>query len=167
MIEYAQNNYPNIDFANGVLGKLPFPDNSFDAIFALEVFRYLNTEEQEKGYKECLRVLRPGGTLIVTLVNKYALDGFYFKYKFTLLLEKLGIRELPNYCDFKTPLSIKKFLINKLGLGGDSIKTTGVMFAPVRLAYKLHRSFGEWFARRVENFDKSLTHSKWHQNLSG
>lgn len=167
MRQYAQNNYPEIDFQNATVGNLPFLDNSFDAVFAIEVFRYLNTEEQEKGYRECLRVLKPGGTLVATLVNKYALDGFYIKYQFFALLEKLGIKELPNYCDFKTPASTKKFLESRLGLNKDQAHTQGVLFAPTRLAYKISQSFGQWFSRHFEKLDNSLLSQKWHQPFAG
>lgn len=167
MREYSQNNYPGINFQNASLSSLPFADNSFDTVFAIEVFRYLNLEEQIQGYRECLRVLKPGGKLVVTLVNKYALDGFYIKYKFFALLEKLGIKELPNYCDFRTPDSIRKFFTSKLNINNNNIHTGGVLFASTRLAYKISPKFGQWFAHKIENLDNILSIKPWHQKFSG
>lgn len=167
MYEQATKQYPELALRRGAVNELPFADNSFDAVTAIEVFRYLNTDDQEKGYQECLRVLKPGGMLVVSLVNRYALDGFIIKYYFFMLLEMLHIKELPNYCDFKTPRAIQHFFNRRIGIAHENIQTTGVMFAPVRLAYKISRSFGEWFARRVEKFDTSLTDSAWHRKFAG
>ncbi|EDY47834.1 NigE [Streptomyces clavuligerus] len=42
---------------------LPHPDASFDAVFALEVFVHL---DRPRALRECVRVLRPGGRLVLT-----------------------------------------------------------------------------------------------------
>lgn len=48
--------------------RLPFDDNTFDAITATEVFEHVN--DREKFVKELYRVLKKGGTLIITSPNK-------------------------------------------------------------------------------------------------
>jgi len=44
---------------------LKFPDKSFDAVFLVEVFEHLYPEEQEKVFKEVLRVLKKEGFVFV------------------------------------------------------------------------------------------------------
>lgn len=55
----------------GVGEYLPFADDSFDTIIAgYHSFRYIDLE---KGYLECSRVLKPGGTFAFTLWNYWGL----------------------------------------------------------------------------------------------
>jgi len=44
---------------------LPFPDNSFDLIYAVSVFTHLSEEHQRTWLPELRRVLRPGGRLLL------------------------------------------------------------------------------------------------------
>lgn len=47
--------------------KLPFLNNSFDVVSALEMIYYV--ENQSVFFSECHRVLRPGGKLLITMPN--------------------------------------------------------------------------------------------------
>jgi ubiquinone/menaquinone biosynthesis C-methylase UbiE len=48
--------------------QLPFPDSSFDIVLSSECIEH--TEEPERALAEMLRVLRPGGLLVVTCPNR-------------------------------------------------------------------------------------------------
>jgi ubiquinone/menaquinone biosynthesis C-methylase UbiE len=50
---------------------LPFADGAFDAVTILGALEYM--EAPENALTECRRVLRPGGTLIVSLLNRSSL----------------------------------------------------------------------------------------------
>lgn len=50
---------------HGKAGRLPFGDGSFDGAIALDLFEHLETDKEAAA--EILRVLRPGGILIVTV----------------------------------------------------------------------------------------------------
>ncbi|MBI2434569.1 MAG: class I SAM-dependent methyltransferase [Candidatus Hydrogenedentes bacterium] len=62
------------ELAHGVvlapLGKLPFPDNTFDLIACKWVLEHLEQPEIDLG--ECRRVLKPGGTFIALTPNAYS-----------------------------------------------------------------------------------------------
>ncbi|MBU2632814.1 class I SAM-dependent methyltransferase, partial [Patescibacteria group bacterium] len=45
--------------------KLPFLDNTFNSIISISTFEHI--KNPEKVFKECLRVLKPGGLLITTI----------------------------------------------------------------------------------------------------
>lgn len=56
-----------VEFREGDVRALDFPDASFDAVYTTRVLINLpNWEEQVRGIGECLRVARPGGTVILS-----------------------------------------------------------------------------------------------------
>lgn len=76
-----------IDFANSTIApmaknatflsispdRLPFPDSSFQAVTCVELIEHLNNSENARLMVEVFRVLRPGGTWIVTTPNYHSL----------------------------------------------------------------------------------------------
>ena len=164
MRERAKAKNPNVNIVNGIATEMPFPDNSFDAVIAIELFRYLEEEDIKKGYQEILRVLKPGGFMIVTLVNKYALDGFQFSYQAKLLMEKLFGKQIINYCDSVTPDGMKSYFKENFA---QEAMIESALFAPLRIAYKLSPKFGEWCARKMECFDESINQKEWHHKFAG
>lgn len=57
----AQKHFERID-----AGKLPFPDNSFDAVTCIELVEHLEYDDGLQLAAEIRRVLRPGGILVLT-----------------------------------------------------------------------------------------------------
>jgi len=61
------------DLSFPVLGadasKLPFPDESFDAITMVETFEHIYLDDRPAALAECRRVLRPGGVLVLSTPN--------------------------------------------------------------------------------------------------
>jgi arsenite methyltransferase len=53
----------NVHFELGDVSRLPFDDNTFDAVMTSQVFEYL--ENVSGGLQEIYRVLRPGGRVLV------------------------------------------------------------------------------------------------------
>src|SRR5690349_3372612 len=55
MYQYAVNNFPFIDFKKGISSCLPYENEYFDLVLAIEVLRYLNDEENNATYNEFYR----------------------------------------------------------------------------------------------------------------
>ena len=65
-IAYARARYarPNVEFAVGDLLELDAPDDTFDVVCCFETIEHLT--DQDRFLEEMRRVLRPGGTLLVS-----------------------------------------------------------------------------------------------------
>jgi len=68
-LEIARMLNPQLEFVEGSAYELPVPDESVDCVTFQEVIEHL--EGPAQALKEINRVLRPGGTLIVTTPNAY------------------------------------------------------------------------------------------------
>lgn len=58
------------DLAVAQASALPFADASFDAVFSFDVLEHLGHDGVRDALKECRRVLRPGGALLVYVVSR-------------------------------------------------------------------------------------------------
>jgi 2-polyprenyl-3-methyl-5-hydroxy-6-metoxy-1,4-benzoquinol methylase len=57
---------------NNVLD-MDFPDNSFDVVLCMGALYHLKEPgDQKKAVKECIRILRPNGIIVLSYINKYA-----------------------------------------------------------------------------------------------
>ncbi len=60
-IKIARNCYPDIDFINGSIFELPFPDKSFDMVFGNFLLHLFLKNSRKNVLTESLRVIKPGG----------------------------------------------------------------------------------------------------------
>lgn len=51
----------------GIFDIADWPDASFDKVFSLSVFEHLPPGTTEQAVRECVRVLKPGGTFVLTM----------------------------------------------------------------------------------------------------
>lgn len=146
MLEYARARCPGRVELGSVL-ELPFEDNSFDLVYALEVLRYLDSADNDRALGEIQRVLKPGGVFFGTFVNRYALD-FYFLF---VQWQRLSGR-LTNHVEFETPRSVTQRLASA---GFQETRVHGAMFAFLRVLQKL----GCWkrAARLLMPFDAKVS----------
>jgi 2-polyprenyl-3-methyl-5-hydroxy-6-metoxy-1,4-benzoquinol methylase len=70
-VSYAERNYgsPEKQFIQIESSQLPFPDETFDSISCIEVVEHLELKLTRAILAEFIRVLKPGGKLIVTTPN--------------------------------------------------------------------------------------------------
>lgn len=89
---------------------LHFPDNSFDAVIA--AFGVRNFENLEKGLSEMLRVLKPGGSLVIIEISKPQMFPFKQVYSiyFETILPKIGkLISKDNSAYSYLPASVQEF----------------------------------------------------------
>ncbi len=96
-LEIARKNYstPNLEFVQGSVLELPFPDNFFDVVVSFETIEHLT--ETKKYIKEIKRVLKKGGTFICSTPNikytehpEYHVREFYPSEFFSLIEKNFG-----------------------------------------------------------------------------
>lgn len=71
-IEHAKEKYTkaNIEYQQGSIEELPFPNDYFDVVVSFETIEHVNEEIQATFLKEIKRVLKADGTLIMSTPNK-------------------------------------------------------------------------------------------------
>jgi len=67
----ARKNYPGISFQHIAQKRLPFADNTFDALVAADVLHHISRSEHQRWLKELMRVLKPGGYFILLELNPW------------------------------------------------------------------------------------------------
>lgn len=67
-VAHIRARYPRIEMLHGNLAALPLPDASVDVVVNFQVIEHL--WDQGQFVAECLRVLRPGGVLLMSTPNR-------------------------------------------------------------------------------------------------
>jgi SAM-dependent methyltransferase len=75
MVEWCRDNLPFAEVAvTDLAPPLPYPESSIDLVYAFSVFTHLDKELQHEWMSECLRVLKPGGFLLMSTMGEYYLS---------------------------------------------------------------------------------------------
>jgi 2-polyprenyl-3-methyl-5-hydroxy-6-metoxy-1,4-benzoquinol methylase len=88
-IAYARTKYPGLDLRVMDGMALSFDSSSFDVVLSFEVLEHLNEDQQRRYISETYRVLKTGGTLVLSTPNK---DVFSLGHRISLNL--YHVREL-------------------------------------------------------------------------
>jgi SAM-dependent methyltransferase len=67
-VEHVRARYPRVEMIQGNLADLPLEDASVDVVVNFQVIEHL--WDQSQFLRECLRVLRPGGELLISTPNR-------------------------------------------------------------------------------------------------
>jgi SAM-dependent methyltransferase len=67
-VAHVRARYPRVHVLRGNLADLPLPDSSVDVVVNFQVIEHL--WDQDRFVRECLRVLRPAGLLMVSTPNR-------------------------------------------------------------------------------------------------
>jgi demethylmenaquinone methyltransferase/2-methoxy-6-polyprenyl-1,4-benzoquinol methylase len=108
MLERAQRKAPHVEWVEGDMLAMPFPDGSFDS--ATVGFGVRNVADLERALRELERVLRPGGRLAILEITqpRGVLRPFYSLW-FDRLVPLLG-RVLPGGEAYAyLPASVRRF----------------------------------------------------------
>jgi SAM-dependent methyltransferase len=88
VLDRAGRRYPDVDFRLVSGGSLPFGDSEFSHVVLSEVIEHVGDDKKQPVIDEAIRVLRPGGRLILTAPNAglFAfLDPLDFKRRYPRL----------------------------------------------------------------------------------
>lgn len=67
-VSHVRSAYPDLQPVRGSLSKLPFADGAFDAVVGMHVIEHV--WDQKPFVRECSRMLRPVGTLMLSTINQ-------------------------------------------------------------------------------------------------
>jgi SAM-dependent methyltransferase len=67
-VAHVKARYPRVEMLHGNLAALPLPDETVDVVVNFQVIEHL--WDQGQFVAECLRVLRPGGVLLMSTPNR-------------------------------------------------------------------------------------------------
>jgi len=99
-----------IDFLRMDCTKLAFPDESFDAVFMMDIVEHLTPKQLGLAVEEARRIIQPGGQLIIhTMPNAFLAKPFYLLCKVTGT--KRGVNETVHINE-QTTFSLKQLLKN-------------------------------------------------------
>lgn len=151
MYNYAKQNYPDIQIEKGISSKLPYKDNTYDLVVSFEVLRYIDAVENKKTYAEMYRVLKKDGVFFITQVNLFSTDLYYIFYSLKELYSKL-FKKIHHFCNFTTSQNEIKIAKNA---GFLNVHTIGVFQGSRRFAYKISKSFGDFYSSLYNKTSKS------------
>jgi SAM-dependent methyltransferase len=63
LLEIARERLPDVEYKQGDIEALPYPDETFDVVFAANSVQY--AESQEQAVREALRVKKPDGKFVI------------------------------------------------------------------------------------------------------
>lgn len=81
---------PELNVIKGNITNLQFPSSEFDSIICLEVLEYLNPEDFKKAINEIGRVLKKGGTAIISIPFYYFDHGDNYRMTYRFILDYLS-----------------------------------------------------------------------------
>ncbi|MEK7595135.1 MAG: methyltransferase domain-containing protein [Patescibacteria group bacterium] len=111
-INSAKENFPKGKFVIGDSKNLPYQTNTFDLILNAHMVEHFTDQEILKFMKESLRVLRPGGKILLITPNGWCPNRFLFP--------KVWFYD-PSHINFSSPVKLAKMLKN-VGFSTTKIK---------------------------------------------
>lgn len=80
MVQEAANAFPTLSFMHTEQKNLPFADETFDLVYAVDVFHHIEQSDHAWYVAELMRVLKRGGYFIMFEINPYNIFS-YIRFK--------------------------------------------------------------------------------------
>lgn len=154
ILEAARERHPNIETVRADVRRLPFDDDSFDAVVSISTLDHFESRDEIRdGLRELARVLRPGGQLLLTLDNPA--NPIILLRNALPLRWLMGLHVVPYHVGATCgPRRLTQY-VNELGL--DVRETAAIMHCPRVLAVALARGLARiGSARAKERFLRAL-----------
>ena len=150
MLAIARASTPEIEFKSADLTRhLPLSDASFDYVLCIEVLRYL--PDITEMLSQLARVLRPGGTCLITAMPLFNANGYWLVNRTAGLLEAKTVSPLKQF--FTTSWELRR-QFRKAGFS--SVSVYGVYTGPVNWVERLAPGLLPRFLRRWNPIDNKL-----------
>jgi ubiquinone/menaquinone biosynthesis C-methylase UbiE len=124
MLVHARRNNPAARLELGDVDRIPFDDAEFDLVLCIEVLRYL--PDISGVIRELFRLLKPGGTALVTAASPLNWNGYYLVNRIASSHRIPGLVPLRQY--FHTSRRLRRSF---LASGFESCKVQGVYLGPI------------------------------------
>jgi ubiquinone/menaquinone biosynthesis C-methylase UbiE len=145
-LSYGKNNFPNVNFIEANLYKLPFQDNHFDLVYSIDVVEHLDTPKL--AIKELHRVCKPDGFVFIQTPN-YPIKRVYDLWHW-LRGSKDSPSDDPTHVYFFNSFSLKK-MVSDVGLNITHLSARNIAFQSILPGRKmlLKSSFGLCFGQKT------------------
>jgi SAM-dependent methyltransferase len=160
MLERAARLNPGVELKKADVESLPFEDASFDAVVCIEVLRYLSDSRRCVG--EMLRVLRPGGTCLVTAAPLFNISGYPLINRIATAFPLGNLVRLRQF--FHTSLGLRREFWRA---GFRRTTVHGVYLGPINWVERLAPRLLSPFLRAWEPIDGRITDWPLVRDLSG
>ena len=100
--------------------------------------------------------------MFLTMVNRYALDGFFLHYSLKRMLNPHST-ERP-HCEFVTPVEVDREI---RAAGFSAAVHRGVLLGPMRILYKISTRVARKIAPMLEPIDDAICAMPWATPLAG
>ncbi len=160
-LAWAREHFPGLELVTAAGETLAFPDGHFDVVIMSDVLEHM--DDDRRGLHEALRVLRPGGLLIISLPNRgplAILDGDNLVNRFVAFLAWLRIPKGGGRGRFYEGFQFRKHrhygLRELLALIGDAARVEQVYYGGVLLwplAYLVEKILEVFFKRPLVTRD--------------
>jgi ubiquinone/menaquinone biosynthesis C-methylase UbiE len=134
-LNLAASRVPGATLIDGNVEQLPFPDASFDVVYAVGVFQYL--KDERAAAKEICRVTKDGGAVLISFANYRMLHLLLDPYYIFRILKKIpGINKQQSNTGIKEteirryPLAQLRNLFREYDM--QEIQTTSTSYGPLK-----------------------------------
>jgi SAM-dependent methyltransferase len=154
----ARANNVGVTIEDGDIENLPFPDESFDAVLAIEVLRHL--PGPKPAIHEIHRILRPGGLAIVTAAPRWSLTGYAL---INMVTSRVSI---PTFTKSRQTFLSERAARQLLEAAGySSVEVHGVMLGPWQVVQRISPKLLAVLLKAFEPIDDFLSDRKYFRDL--